>query len=65
MTDGDVLTFDGLFKPMPNPNRRWWQLWKPRTIASNELQTFVVKGSLAFADGEFIHTPNHTNGGIG
>lgn len=28
---GDVITFD--CDPLvPNPDRRWWQIWKPRRV---------------------------------
>lgn len=29
---GDMFTIEGVHNVMRNPNRRWWQLWKPRMV---------------------------------
>ncbi|QPQ55586.1 hypothetical protein IC614_03010 [Allosphingosinicella flava] len=39
---GGMFTIAGLYKMVPNPNRRWWQLWKPKRVQSIELQTWKV-----------------------
>lgn len=39
----EEFTIAGVHPVTPNPNRRWWQFWKPKTIADRtRLQTFKV-----------------------
>lgn len=42
---GDTMTIAGVFRQIPNPNRAWWQLWRPKFIQSEVLQTFNVTAS--------------------
>ena len=42
MRGGDRLTIAGVMMARRNPDRRWWQLWKPRFVASELHQTFVI-----------------------
>jgi hypothetical protein len=44
MKTGDKVTIAGVYRNVPNPNRRWWQFWKPRRIPGGP-QTFVVSGA--------------------
>lgn len=40
---GDVFTIEGLHPAIRDPNRRWWQFWKPRMVADKDrLATFRV-----------------------
>lgn len=40
---GEAFTIEGLYRMVPNPDRRWWQFWKPRLVKkANELQMFKV-----------------------
>lgn len=39
---GDTFKLAGLYKKIPNPDREWWQPWKPRHIVTNELVTMTV-----------------------
>jgi hypothetical protein len=39
---GHKMTFEGIYRMVPNPSRRWWQFWRPRFVATDELQTFTV-----------------------
>jgi hypothetical protein len=40
---GDTFTLSGDI--VKNPNRRWWQIWKPKRIPNPTLpKTFVVVG---------------------
>jgi hypothetical protein len=41
---GDTFTIAGCKRVVRNPDRRWWQLWKPRQIVTAELQTWRVSG---------------------
>lgn len=41
MQKGDTITFEGLHQMVRNPDRKWWQLWKPRMVPA-ELRTFRV-----------------------
>ena len=41
---GDIFTYEGINEMMRNPDRRWWQLWKPRFVR-RQSQTFVVRGT--------------------
>jgi hypothetical protein len=41
---GDEVTIAGCLVLVRNPDRRWWQFWKPRMIMSGELQRFRVTG---------------------
>lgn len=41
---GDTLTIGGIYLDKPNPAWRWWAFWRPRRIASSNLQTFRVTG---------------------
>ena len=43
MKQGDTYTFAGVYILKPNPDRKWWQVWKPRLVATPDLQTFQVK----------------------
>lgn len=38
---GDEFTIAGVRNMRPNPDRRWWQLWKPRRVPA-ELKVFRV-----------------------
>ena len=40
---GDTITIAGVMRKAINPDRRWWQFWKPRMVASDELQAFVAR----------------------
>ena len=40
---GDTLTVAGVYVTRLNPGRKWWQVWKPRFVATPDLQTFQVK----------------------
>lgn len=42
---GDTFTIEGVRRRVPNPDRAWWQLWRPRLIESVELQTYKVVAS--------------------
>jgi hypothetical protein len=39
---GDTFTIAGVYGMERNPNRRWWQFWRPRCFAVSELQIFTV-----------------------
>ncbi len=39
---GDVFTISGINKTAINPEWRWWAWWRPRMVATDELQTFSV-----------------------
>lgn len=43
MKRGELFTIAGLYKKVPNPARKWWTPWRPRLVASAELQTFEVQ----------------------
>ncbi len=42
---GDVVTISGFFDLKENPDRRWWQFWKPRHVpgAGHLTKFHVVK----------------------
>lgn len=40
---GDTVTFAHIYETVSNPDRRWWQVWKPRFVATDNPQTFIVK----------------------
>lgn len=42
MKSGDSLTIAGVWRKIPNPDRKWWQFWRPRMVASGEYQRFTV-----------------------
>jgi len=42
---GDTFTLSGIYRDMPNPAWRWWALWRPRFVASSDLQTYRVVGA--------------------
>jgi hypothetical protein len=42
---GDTFTVAGVRRLGPNPDRAWWQFWRPRLIESAELQTYKVVAS--------------------
>ena len=42
---GDKLTISGVYLNAPNPAWRWWAFWRPRRIATSDLQTFRVVGA--------------------
>ena len=46
INEGDTVTIDGIYWSVPNPARRWWQIWKPRLVSSDEMQTFTVVPAL-------------------
>lgn len=39
---GDTITLADCYRAVPNSARRWWQFWKPRLVASEELAVFTV-----------------------
>lgn len=39
----ETFTVAGMYEQVRNPNRRWWQFWKPRMINSDRLATFTVR----------------------
>lgn len=39
---GDSFTIAGVYPLYRNPDRRWWQVWKPRWVREGFLQTFKV-----------------------
>lgn len=40
---GETFTVAGINPTKPNPDRRWWQFWKPRRVPDIvELQIFKV-----------------------
>ena len=41
---GDTVTIAGLVKSVPNPSRKWWQVWRPRMVQTGELMRYTVKG---------------------
>lgn len=40
LKDGDTITFHDWPFPVPS-GRKWWQLWKPRTVTSNQTRSFT------------------------
>jgi hypothetical protein len=42
MKPGDTFTIAGLTRKVPNPARKWWQVWRPRMIDTRELQTWTI-----------------------
>ena len=40
--EGDFVTVAGIYALVPNPNRGWWQLWRPKFVQSDGLETFKV-----------------------
>ncbi len=36
---GEKFTIAGVYDTKPNPDRRWWQFWKPLRIADKEKLT--------------------------
>lgn len=38
---GDVFTIDGMHLT-PNPDRKWWQIWKPREVLRYGSQRYKV-----------------------
>lgn len=43
---GDRVTIEGLHRVVPNPRRRWWQLWKPRMVETCETAEWTIVGHL-------------------
>lgn len=41
---GDVVTIEGEWT-YPNPNRCWWQFWKPKRIKTDLPAQYVVTGT--------------------
>jgi hypothetical protein len=39
---GDIITIAACFIEIPNPHRRWFTPWRPKMIASSELQRFHI-----------------------
>lgn len=39
---GDNFTIENIHALQPNRGRRWWQVWKPKLVASRKLQEFRV-----------------------
>jgi hypothetical protein len=37
-----LMRVNGVYRVIPNPNRKWWQFWKPKKIVTDELQTFRI-----------------------
>lgn len=44
---GEIFTADGFYELLPNPDRSWWQIWKPRHIFG-DLQKYVVTKVVAY-----------------
>jgi len=42
---GDTFTISGIYRDMPNLAWRWWAFWRPRFVASSDLQTCRVVGA--------------------
>ena len=42
MNHGDKCTIAGYYSLIRNPARKWWQVWKPRMVASDKLAVFTV-----------------------
>lgn len=40
---GAILFVDGWFEFVPNPDRRWWQFWKPQQVAG-PMYPYAPKG---------------------
>lgn len=38
---GDVFTISGIYEEVKNPDRKWWQFWKPKMVSSG-LKKFHV-----------------------
>lgn len=38
------MTVSGIYRCIPNPERKWWQFWKPRIVQTDDLQVFRVAG---------------------
>ncbi len=49
---GDKFTIAGVYEMIPNPNRRWWQWWRPRKVASDRLAEFRATSLLGKQEGE-------------
>lgn len=45
MQTGDTFTIAGVYSQVRNPERQWWQFWKPRMVASSELARFEVRSA--------------------
>lgn len=40
---GDTFTIAGVYETMLNPQRRWWQFWKPKIVPNyRKLREFKV-----------------------
>jgi hypothetical protein len=39
---GDTFTIAHIYRMIPNPDRKWWQVWKPRKVCSREPETWTV-----------------------
>jgi hypothetical protein len=39
---GDTFTIAGDYTQIKNPNRKWWQVWKPKIVKANKLQMYRV-----------------------
>ena len=42
----DTFVIAGAYERIANPDRRWWQFWKPRFVAGKNLQRFNVRSGL-------------------
>ncbi len=42
MKPGDKVTIEGVYRAIPNPDRRWWQFWKPRMVDTSEPMEWTV-----------------------
>jgi len=42
---GDTFTLSGIYRDMPNPAWRRLVFWRPRFVASSDLQTYRVVGA--------------------
>lgn len=48
--EGDMITIEGMHQMVPNPDRKWWQFWKPAKILG-PLQRYRV---LAVSEGDVL-----------
>jgi hypothetical protein len=50
----------GSFETVPNPNRKWWQFWKPKHILQQKYRTWISHSGLEmryFKKGDVIPVP--------
>ena len=41
---GDTVTIAGVYRTIPNPDRSWWQFWKPMRVTASELERCICVG---------------------